>query len=80
VIRVLESSFEMWTIGHLSIQNSALVGALIVDFIIQWVRGPCFALFAAMLPVNCQCLGLDSIRYVAGGMGHISSSADRQAV
>ena len=28
----------MWTIGSLSIQNSALVGALIVDFIIQWVR------------------------------------------
>ncbi len=28
----------MWTIGNLSIQNSAIVGALIVDFIIQWVR------------------------------------------
>ncbi|CAL5223231.1 g5710 [Coccomyxa viridis] len=27
----------MWTIGNLSIQNSAIVGALIVDFIIQWV-------------------------------------------
>ena len=27
----------MWTIGGLSVQNSALVGALIVDFAIQWV-------------------------------------------
>ena len=52
----------MWTIGHLSIQNSALVGALIVDFIIQWVRDPFFALLAAMLPVNRQCFGFYSER------------------
>ncbi|BDA48013.1 hypothetical protein COCOBI_11-2700 [Coccomyxa sp. Obi] len=27
----------MWTIGNLNVQNSALVGALIVDFAIQWI-------------------------------------------
>jgi hypothetical protein len=28
----------VWTIGALNVQNSALVGALILDFAIQWVR------------------------------------------
>lgn len=27
----------VWTIGELNVQESALVGALIVDFAIQWV-------------------------------------------
>ena len=29
---------SMWTIGSLSIRESAVVGSLILDFAVQWVR------------------------------------------
>lgn len=71
----------MWTIGGLSIQNSALVGALIIDFIIQWVcPSVAHPLLHMLQNQNSLQEIAHSMQHNAGGVGNIGLSADRQAL